>query len=156
MEISARRNKEGVYQLDMGPVTFSLSAAAVDALQKVIDRRLNQGDDIESQQLEKKLQAYKTLANKMTEVDNRIVQEFAPRVSPEQLVTIVRLAEGNALYDKVVNNLSKQNRRQFEQDYKDLDKITVHNACIYMEQMVPMIKEAARQQKELKNEMIGK
>ncbi len=156
MEISARRNKEGVYQLDMGPVTFSLSAAAVDALQKVIDRRLNQGNDIESQQLEKKLQAYKTLANKMTEVDNRIVQEFAPKVSPEQLVTIVRLAEGNALYDKVVNNLSKQNRRQFEQDYKDLDKITVHNACIYMEQMVPMIKEAARQQKEIKNEMIGK
>lgn len=156
MEISARRNKEGVYLLDMGPVTFSLSAAAVDALQKVIDRRLNQGDDIESQQLEKKLQAYKTLANKMTEVDNRIVQEFAPKVSPEQLVTIVRLAEGNALYDKVVNNLSKQNRRQFEQDYKDLDKITVHNACIYMEQLVPLIKEAARQQKAIKNEMLGK
>lgn len=85
----------------------------------------------------------------MSEVDDRIVQTFAPQVTPEQLVTIVRLAEGDVLREKVLRNLSKQNRRQFEEDYAALNKITVHQACLYREQLVPLIKKVAQQQKAL-------
>jgi len=152
MEISARRDKSGQYQLEIGPVTFTLPEDAVTALQKVIDQRLSQGNAIDDENLKRKLVAYKVLASKMTGVDDRIVQKFAPQVTQEQLVTIVRLAEGNTLYQKILRNLSKQNRRQFEEDYAAMDKITEHNACVYMEQIVPLIKRAAKEQKELQQE----
>ncbi len=156
MEITANRNKKGVYQLEIGPVTFALSQEVVEGLRKVIDQRLNQGNEIDAENLKRKLEAYRALASKMIGVDDRIVQQFAPQVTPEQLVTLVRLADGDELYEKVLRNLSKQNRRQFEEDYAALDKITEHNACIYMEQLVPLIKTAAEQQKALMNELIGR
>ncbi|MBD3754569.1 MAG: hypothetical protein IE937_02895 [Gammaproteobacteria bacterium] len=149
MEISAKRNHDGEYLLELGPVTLTLPSAAIKALTEVIDQRLNQSDEKEQQELQKKLAAYKALATKMSEVDDRIVQTFAPQVTPEQLVTIVRLAEGDVLREKVLRNLSKQNRRQFEEDYAALNKITVHQACLYMEQLVPLIKKVAQQQKAL-------
>lgn len=156
MEIAAKRNKNGVYQLELGPVTFSLNEQAVGALQQVINKRLNSAGEIDSQNLKRKLTAYKVLASKMSAVDDVIIQKFAPQVTPDQLVTIVRLAEGDELHNKVLKNLSSQNRRQFEEDFARLDKITEHNACIYMEQLVPMIKKAAQQQKIIQNEMLGK
>lgn len=156
MEISASRNKAGDYQLDMGPVTFTLTEEAVQGLQQVIDQRLNRSEGVEAENLKRKLEAYRVLASKMSGVDDQIVQKFAPQVTPEQLVTIVRLAEGDTLYQKISKNLSKQNRRQFEDDYKALDKITEHNACIYMEQIVPLIKKAAQAQKVLQNQMLGR
>ena len=149
MEISASRNKTGEYQLEIGPVMFSLPSDVVKALQQVIDQRLNQNSAIDDENAKRKMTAYRVLASKMTSVDDRIVQKFAPQVSPEQLVTIVRMAEGDGLYKKVIKNLSKQNRRQFEEDYAAMDKITEQHACLYMEQIVPMIKRAAQEQNEL-------
>lgn len=149
MEIAASRNKNGAYQLEVGPVTFSLPVDVIKVLHQVVDERLNNNAKIDEEGLKRKLTAYRVLASKMTGVDDRIVQKFAPKVSPEQLVTIVRMAEGDALYQKVLRNLSKQNRRQFEADYAAMDKITEHNACLYMEQIVPLIKLAAKEQKEL-------
>ena len=149
MEISASRNKMGEYQLEIGPVTFSLPSDVAKALQQVIDQRLNQNSAIDDENTKRKITAYRVLASKMIGVDDRIVQKFAPLVTPEQLVTIVRLADGDEFYKKVVKNLSKQNRRQFEEDYASMDKITEQHACLYMEQIVPLIKRAAQEQKEL-------
>ncbi|GAB6071055.1 hypothetical protein JCM30760_21520 [Thiomicrorhabdus hydrogeniphila] len=151
MEISASRTKEGEYQLEIGPVTFTLPSDAISALQQVIDQRLTQNNTVDEEGLKRKLEAYKALASKMIGVDDRIVQKFAPQVSPEQLVTITRLAKGDALYKKICKNLSKQNRRQFEEDYASMDKITEHHACLYMEKLVPLIKRAAQEQKELQD-----
>jgi len=151
MEISASRTKEGEYQLEIGPVTFTLPSDAISALQQVIDQRLNQNSTVDEEGLKRKLEAYKALASKMIGVDDRIVQKFAPQVSPEQLVTITRLAKGDDLYKKICKNLSKQNRRQFEEDYATMDKITEHHACLYMEKLVPLIKRAAQEQKELQD-----
>ncbi|MDX1352620.1 MAG: hypothetical protein R3254_06380, partial [Thiomicrorhabdus sp.] len=94
MEIAASRTKTGEYQLDIGPVTFTLPSEVVSALQQVIDQRINQNNAIDDEGVKRKLEAYRALASKMIGVDDRIVQKFAPRVSPEQLVTIARLAEG--------------------------------------------------------------
>ncbi len=152
MDVSASRDKNGVFHLEIGPVTFALNGEAVEGLQKVIDQRLNQGSEIDAQNTKRKLDAYRALASKMAGVDDKIVQKFAPQVTPEQLVTIVRLSDGSSLYEKIVRNLSKQNRRQFEEDYKVLDKITEQNACIYMEQLVPLIKKAAQEQKAIEKE----
>lgn len=149
MEIAASRTKTGECQLDIGPVTFTLPSEVVDALQQVIDQRLNQSNAIDDEGIKRKLEAYKALASKMIGVDDRVVQKFAPKVTPEQLVTIARLAEGDALYQKICRNLSKQNRRQFEEDFKVMNKITEQHACLYMEQIVPLIKIAAQEQKEL-------
>jgi flagellar motor switch protein FliG len=136
----------------MGPVTFSLPHEVVRALRDVIDQRLN-NSGIDDENLQRKLLAYRVLASKMTGVDDKVVQKFAPKVTPEQLVTIVRMAEGDGLYHKIVKNLSKQNARQFETDYAAMDKITEQHACLYMEQLVPLIKRAAQEQKELHESM---
>jgi len=149
MEVTAKRNQKGEYELELGPVTLELSGQVVEALQSVIDKRLNNSSDQEMQLLEKKIQAYRVLATKMADVDDRIVQEFAPQVGAEQLVTMVRLSDGERLREKVLKNLSKQNRRQFEEDDKALGRITYQNACTYMEQIVPLIKQAAQHQKKL-------
>jgi flagellar motor switch protein FliG len=156
MEISASRDKSGDYLLEVGPVTFTLQEDSVEALRSIIDQRLNKGDEIDAENMRRKLTAYRALANKMSAVDDLIVQKFAPKVTAEQLVTIVRLSEGSELYNKIVKNMSKQNRRQFEDDYKSMEKISEHNACIYMEQLVPLIKKAAQEQKELQKEMMAR
>lgn len=152
MEVTAKRDERGEYELEIGPVTVTLPEKVLSALQKVIDQRLNQSSEAEDLALEKKIQAYRTLATKMAEVDDRIIQKFAPQVSSEELVTMVRLAEGNTLRDKVLNNLSKQNRRQFEEDEAALGPVTYQHACVYMEQIVPLIKQAAQDQKRIQLE----
>jgi flagellar motor switch protein FliG len=121
----------------------------VKALQTVVEQRLNQPSDVDAENLKRKLEAYRALATKMASVDDRVVQKFAPKVTPEQLITMVRLAQGDVLYNKVLRNLSQQNRRQFEEDYAQHNKITEQHACLYMEQLVPLIKRAAQEQKEL-------
>ncbi len=152
MEVAAKRNQQGEYELEIGPVTLELSSQVLSALQAVIDKRLNNSNEQEAQLLEKKVQAYRVLATKMADVDSRIIQKFAPQVGAEQLITMVRLSEGNKLREKVLNNLSKQNRRQFEEDEAALGEITYQHACIYMEQIVPLIKQAAQEQKKYRDE----
>ncbi|MBN2866185.1 MAG: hypothetical protein JXK16_09285 [Thiotrichales bacterium] len=149
MEVTAKRNKEGSYELEMGMVTLELSSDVLSALQQVIDKRLNDSSPQESEMLEKKVQAYRVLATRMAEVDNRIVQKFAPKLNSAQLITMVRLAQGDTLRNKILANLSKQNRRQFEEDEAELGEITYQHACTYMEQIVPLIKQAAQEQKAL-------
>jgi len=148
MDISASRTAKGEYQLELGPVTFTLPKEVIKGLNAVINQRMN-NSGVDDENIQRKLVAYRVLASKMTSVDDRIIQKFAPKVSPEQLVTIVRMAEGEGLYNKIVKNLSKQNSRQFVEDYAAMDKITEQNACLYMEQLVPLIKKAAQEQKEL-------
>jgi flagellar motor switch protein FliG len=146
MDIEAKRKESGEFELEIGPVVFTLPVEVVKALNTLLEERLNNPSAADDESHKRKLTAYRELASKMIGVDDRIVQKFSPQVTPEQLVTIVRLAEGDALYQKVVKNLSKQNRRQFEADYADLDKITEQQACLHMEQLVPMIKLAAQEQ----------
>ncbi len=153
MEISAKRDESGEYQLEMGPVTLALPPQVIEALHSVIDKRLNQFSEEEALLLDKKLQAYKALATKMCAVDDRIFQTFAPQITSEQLVTLVRLGEGDSLREKVLRNLSRQNQRLFEEEFDLHDKITVQHACLYMEQLVPLIKKAVQRQKEIQQEM---
>ena len=149
MEIKAKREQSGVFQLDMGPVIFSLPVEAIEALQKVVYERLNQPSQQDDEAIHRKIKAYRALASKMTTMDNRVVEKFLQHIEPEHLITLVRLAEGDELYSTVKKNLSKQNRRQFEEDYLALDKITEHCACVHMEQLIPHIKRAVKEQKEL-------
>lgn len=148
MDIEAKRKESGEFELEIGPVVFSLSIEMIKALHDLLEQRLNSSSVADDESHQRKLTAYRMLANKMIGVDDRIVQKFSPEVTPEQLVTIVRLAEGDGLYQKVIKNLSKQNRRQFEEDYAALDKITEQNACLYMEQIVPLIKRVVQEQED--------
>ncbi len=149
MDIEAKRKESGEFEIEIGPVVFSLSVEVIQALSALLEQRLNNPSVADDESHTRKLMAYRMLANKMIGVDDRIVQNFSTQVTPEQLVTIVRLAEGDGLYQKVVKNLSKQNRRQFEADYAALDKVTEQNACLHMDQLVPLIKRAAQEQKAL-------
>lgn len=146
MDIEAKRKESGEFELEIGPVVFSLPVEVVKALNTLLEQRLNHPSVADDESHQRKLTAYRVLAGKMIGVDDRIVQKFAPQVTPEQLVTIARLAEGDGLYNKIAKNLSKQNRRQFEEDYAALDKITEQNACLHMEQLVPLIKSAVQEQ----------
>lgn len=147
MDITARRNETGEFLLEMGYVTIEMPAEAVATLRDVIHKRLNQSSVLEQQALEKKVKAYRALANKMIHVEDLIIQQIAVQMTPEQLVTIARLAEGDKLYQKVIKNLSKQNSRQFQEDFEVMNRITEHQACVNMEKIVPLIKKAAQQQK---------
>ncbi len=153
MDINAWRDESGQFQLEIGPVIFTLHEEAIEGIQQVIDQRLHHSRELDEEGGRRKIKAYRTLASKMANVDDRIIQKFATQVSPEQLVTIVRLAEGDSLYQKVLKNLSKQNRRQFEEDYKALDKISEHQACLHMEQVITLIRRAAEEQKLLDKEV---
>ncbi|WP_319558494.1 FliG C-terminal domain-containing protein [Thiomicrorhabdus sp.] len=153
MEISARRGDDGAYILQLGNVEFDLPEDAVDALYEVVDQRLHHAENLDDENLKEKITFYHNLATKIAGIDDRLVQKFAPKVSAEQLVTIARLAEGDVLYNKILRNLSRQNRRQFEDDYAHMDKITEQHACYHMEQMVPLIKQAAAEHKALQDEI---
>lgn len=156
MEISVSRNKQGDNLIELGPVVLNLNDEVVHSLSQVVSRRLSQSGQAEAEAVRKKVQAYRVLATKMQTVDDRVLQRLAVKLSPEQLVTLVRLADGRQLYQKLVRNLSKTNRHQFEDDYQALDKITFHQAIVHMEQVVPLIKLAASEQKALLNEKMGR
>lgn len=149
MEITAKRDHDGLYILETGPVSFELPQQALESLQKLVSERLEKATSSSSESLKRKINTYRNLATKMITVDDRILQSFLPQATPEQLVTLVRLAEGERLFHKVMRNMSRQNGQQFQQDYQDLNQITEHQACLYMEQIVPMIKKAAQAQKEM-------
>lgn len=126
-----------------------MSNEIVKALYDVINQRLTESSSGDAALLEKKLAAYKALASKMRAVDDRVIQKFAVQLLPEQLVTLVKLSGSDSFYQKTLRNLSKQNGRQFENDFKELTQITTQQACIYMEQIVPLIKKAAQEQRQL-------
>lgn len=148
MDIHASRTENGEYLLEMDFVTIELPSDAVGALRDIIHKRLDQSNSMERQALEKKITAYRALANKMIQVEDRIIQQIAIEISPEQLVTLAKLAPGEELYEKILQNLSRQNKRQFEEDFATMTKITEHQACVNMEKIVPLIKRVAQQQKQ--------
>lgn len=152
MEISAQHLDSGEYQLEIGPVIFNLNAQVIKGLHHVIHTHANEGDQPDKATIQKKLKAYRLLATKIALVDDRILQKIVVRIRAEQLVTLVRLAEGKVLYNKVLRNLSTQNRRQFEEDFQAMNKITEHQAIVYMEQIVPTLKQAAQEQKRIQLE----
>ncbi len=149
MDIEIHRLKNGDIRLDFGPVMLHLTPDVVRALQQVVDRRLNMSGEAERAALKRKLAIFRDLANKLAHMDDRVLQKVLPQLTPEQLVTLVRLSEGDYFYGKVLRNLSKTNRRQFEEDYERLNRITEHQAVIYMEQIIPLLKKAAQEQKAL-------
>lgn len=149
MEILAKRNESGSFHLTMGYVSFDMSESAIQALQKVISERLGQSSEKDKLITEKKIQAYRQVANKLVQADNRIVQKFAVLLSAEQLITLARLAQDESLYNKIMMNLSKQNKAQFEDDYRAMKGITEKQALINMEQIIPIIKQVAKEVKSL-------
>jgi len=153
MEVNAERLEDGRYLLDLGPVSFHLDAATLEQLNKVVSQRLHQSEEAEAATLQKKLNAYRKLAQKLVSMDDRVLQKLLPQLAPEQTVTLVRLST-EGMYDKVCRNFSRQNAKQFEDDYQAHDKITLHQATLYMEQMMPMIKQAAQEQKKLQAQAI--
>ncbi len=148
MDIEVRKTKTGV-QLDFGQVMLQLPTEVVSALQQVVEKRLNMSGEAERQAIKKKLVVFRDLANKLAHMDDRVLQKVLPQLTPEQLVTLVRLSDGDYFYRKVLRNMSKTNRRQFEEDFERLNKITEHQAVIYMEQIIPLLKKAAQEQKRL-------
>ncbi|KUJ72826.1 FliG C-terminal domain-containing protein [Thiomicrospira sp. WB1] len=152
MEVNAKRLESGEYNLDMGPVSLTLEEPVLERLYDVIHERLHRSGKQEAEALNKKLTAYRTLCRKLVSVDDRILQNLLPQLTPEQTVTMVRLA-GEEMYQKVMRNLSRQNAQQYEEDHHDLNKITVHQAILYMEQIMPLIKRAAQEQKKRQAEL---
>lgn len=147
MEIIAKKDETGLNLLEIGPVCIEMPNEVVKALYEVVNKRLNESSSDETALLEKKLKAYQALAAKMSGVDDRVIQKFIIQLVPEQLVTLVKLSSSDRLYQKILANLSRQNGRQFESDFKEFNQITVQQACIYMEQIVPLIKKAAQEQR---------
>ncbi|SIO10346.1 flagellar motor switch protein FliG [Sulfurivirga caldicuralii] len=152
MDIEVRRLKNGEIQLDFGRVMLNLQPAVIKALQQALDARLNACGEKERAAIKKKLAVFSDLAKKLAAVDDRIMQRMLSQLTAEQLVTLARLG-GEAVLRKIERNLSKTNRRQFEEDYARLNRITEHQAVIYMEQIVPVLKKIAQEQKALEAQM---
>lgn len=153
MEISAKHLKTNEFEINISFVSFDLSLDSIKALNNVVSARLSSADSNELDEQDRKISAYRALNDKMAKVDNRIMQKLLVQMTASQQVTMARLSTNQVLYEKILGNLSKQNQRQFEEDFKHLDKISYHQAIVNMEQVLPMIKKAAKEQKELQAEI---
>ena len=151
MEISVKKLKNQNFALEVGPVTIEVTPEVVKNLHEVINLYLKDGQS-QSADLEKKLSVFRALADKLVRANDRVLQHFLPKLTPGQLVTLVRLSTDQKLYQKVLKNLSRTNARQFEEDYREMDKITQHQAVVYMEQIIPQLKAAIAEQKKIEAE----
>ncbi|GAB6035307.1 FliG C-terminal domain-containing protein [Galenea microaerophila] len=151
MEISVKKLKNQNFALEVEPVTIELTPEVVKSLHEVINLYLKKGQS-QSEDLEKKLSIFRALADKLVRADDRVLQHFLSKLTPGQLVTLVRLSTDQKLYQKVLKNLSRTNARQFEEDYREMDKITQHQAVVYMEQIIPQLKAAIAEQKKIEAE----
>jgi len=149
MEIATKRTKDGEYLLSMGYVTFELPENFLKELTEIISVRVNKSSEIDNENLQKKIVAYKKLANKLVVSNYRVIQDFAVTLETEQLITLARLADGDSMYDKIIHNLPKQNASQFEADYKEMGGITEHQAILNMEAAIPIIRRVANKAKNL-------
>jgi flagellar motor switch protein FliG len=143
MEIYARRTKQDELLLTIGYVSFDLPEEALKKLTNIIATRLNQSSTMDNANLQKKITAYKKLVNKLALANDRVVQEFAISLTTEQLVTLARLADGEDMLNKIIKNLSRQNSKQFQDDFNKMTGITEQQAIINMEMAVPIIREIA-------------
>lgn len=152
MEIKAKRQQSGNYVVEVGPTIFNLPENVVEALSKVIRERFKVVTEQDKERMQKRLTAYRALAGKLTQVENALMQDLLNQVSSEQMVTLARIAQGDEVYKKIVANLSRQNARQFEEDFKRLNKISLHQASTQMEKMVPILKKVIQARKQIQSE----
>lgn len=152
MDIKAKRNKTGEYMIEIGPAIFNLPQNVVEALYNVISNRSLASIEQDKARMEKRLTAYRSLANKLGTIEDAIMQSLLTQIRPEQMVTLARIAQSKDVYNKIVRNLSRQNARQFEEDYGRLGKISVHQAGTHMEQMLPILKKAIQARKDVKSQ----
>ncbi|HEY9018641.1 FliG C-terminal domain-containing protein [Thiomicrospira sp.] len=152
MEIKAKRQQSGQYVIEVGPTIFNLPENVVEALSKVIRERFKVVTEQDKERMQKRLTAYRALAGKLTQIENALMQDLLTQISSEQMVTLARIAQGDEVYKKIVANLSRQNARQFEEDFKRLDKISIHQASTQMEKMVPILKKVIQARKQIQAE----
>lgn len=152
MDIKAKRQQSGQYVIEVGPTIFNLPENVVEALNKVITERFRVMTDQDKERMQKRLTAYRALAGKLTQIENALMQDLLTQISSEQMVTLARIAEGDEVYKKIVANLSRQNARQFEEDFKRLDKISIHQASTQMEKMVPILKKVIQARRQIQAE----
>lgn len=148
MEIKAKRQQTGQYVIEVGPTIFNLPENVVEALNKVIHQRFRVLTEQDKERTQKRLVAYRALAAKLSTIENPLMQDLLNQVSSEQMVTLARIAQGSDVYYKIVANLSRQNARQFEEDFKRMTKISVHQAGTQMEKMVPILKKVIQARKQ--------
>lgn len=152
MEIKAKRQQSGNYVVEVGPTIFNLPENVVEALSKVIRERFKVVTDQDKERMQKRLTAYRALAGKLTQIENALMQDLLTQISSEQMVTLARIAQGDEVYKKIVANLSRQNARQFEEDFKRLNKISIHQASTQMEKMVPILKKVIQARRQIQAE----
>lgn len=149
MEIKAKRQANGEYMIEIGPVIFNLPQPVVEALHQVINERAHAVTSADKERTEKRLAAYRSLANKLGTIEDPLMQTLLTQIRPEQMVTLARIATGDAVYQKILKNLSRQNARQFEEDYARINQISVHQASSQMELMLPILKKAIQTRKQI-------
>lgn len=154
MGIAAREGEGDTNIVEIGLVTLELPLEVVKGLHDVVQKHLNVQASEEKKVLEKKIAVYRALASKMKAVDDIVVQKLASQIKPEHLVTLVRLSQGNGLYKKVMKNLSRQSAQQFKMDYENYNAISEHQACVYMEHVVPYIKKAVQDKKRIMSQEV--
>ncbi|MBE0493126.1 MAG: hypothetical protein IBX48_02185 [Thiomicrospira sp.] len=152
MEIKAKRQQSGQYVIEVGPTIFNLPETVVEALNKVIRERFKVVTEQDKERMQKRLTAYRALAGKLTQIENALMQDLLNQISSEQMVTLARIAVGDEVYKKITANLSRQNARQFEDDFKRLDKISIHQASTQMEKMVPILKKVIQARRQIQAE----
>ncbi|MGE4502864.1 MAG: FliG C-terminal domain-containing protein [Thiomicrospira sp.] len=149
MEIKAKRQANGEYMIEIGPVIFNLPQPVVEVLHQVINDRGNKQTPADKARTEKRLAAYRSLANKLAVIEDPLMQSLLTQIRPEQMVTLARMASDDSVYQKIVRNLSRQNARQFEEDFARISKISVHQASSQMELMLPILKKAIQARKQI-------
>lgn len=148
MEIRGKRQKNGDFMIEVGPTIFNLPENVVKALADLLKNRSARSAEQDKVRMEKRLDAYRGLAQKLSALDDALVQSVLGQITPDKMVTLARLAPGDAVYNKILKNLSRQNGRQFADDYKRTDRISVHQASTQMEQMIPVLRRAIQARKQ--------
>lgn len=152
MDIKTKRQQSGQYVIEVGPTIFNLPENVVEALNKVITERFRVVTVQDKERMQKRLTAYRNLAGKLTQIEDALMQDLLNQISSEQMVTLARIAQGDEVYKKITANLSRQNARQFEEDFKRLDKISIHQASTQMETMVPILKKVIQARRQIQAE----
>lgn len=137
-------NLESEYVIELDCAILTLPQAHVQALQRGIEARLRRGANGDMAQYKKKLVVYAQLLNKLVDMNDIKMQEFLRKIKSEQAVIMAKVAGGNSLKEKFMRNMPMQTRRVFEDDYDEMQKITLHQAVNYVEEVLPLLKSLAK------------
>lgn len=148
LEVKGKRLKNGQFLVEIGPAIFQMPEAVVTGLAQALKDRQISSQDADKQRAQKRLDGYRALATKISEMEDAVIQNVLSQITPAQIISLARISQSKAVYNKIVNNLSRQNSRQFEEDYRENKPISVHQASMHMEVMLPIIRRAVRLRKE--------